>query len=109
MTSDAVTVCTWGGQLGDAEGAFTLARKVSGSWGVDLKWLVLGSLPEQASEIARRHGVAGIDHIADTLLNDFQPDVHVEALAQYCAQSMPKAIRVISLTLNRPNRKVFKA
>ena len=92
MTSDAVTVCTWGGQLGDAEEAFTLARKVSGSWGVDLKWLVLGSLPEQAIGIAGRYGVAEIDHIADAALDKFQPDVHVEALAQYCAQSTPKAV-----------------
>jgi len=92
MTSNAVTVCTWGGQLGDAEEAFTLARKVSGAWGVDLNWLVLGSLPEQAHAIAARYGVAGIDHIAGTTLDNFQPDVYVEALAQYCVQSTPKAV-----------------
>jgi electron transfer flavoprotein alpha subunit len=92
MTSNAVTVCTWGGQLGDVEEVFTLARKISAPWGVDLKWLVLGSLPEQAHGIAGRHGVAGIDHIADARLDNFQPDVHVEALAQYCAQSTPKAL-----------------
>lgn len=86
MTSSAVVVCTWGGQLGDAEEAFTLARKVSGPWEVDLNWLVLGSLPDQATGIAGKYGVTSIDHIADAALNNFQPDVHVEALAQYCAQ-----------------------
>lgn len=92
MMSSAVVVCTWGGQLGDAEEAFTLARKVSGAWKVDLHWLVLGSLPDQATTIAGTYGVTDIDHIADATLNSFQPDVHVEALAQYCAQHAPKAV-----------------
>jgi electron transfer flavoprotein alpha subunit len=86
MTSSAVVVCTWGGQLGDAEEAFTLARKVSGPLTVDLNWLVLGSLPAQATEVAAKFGVANIEHIAAAALNNFQPDVHVEALAQYCAR-----------------------
>ena len=86
MPSSAVVICTWGGQLGDAEEAFTLARRVSGPWKVDLNWLVLGSLPDQATGIAGKYGVTSIDHIADAALNNFQPDVYVEALAQYCAQ-----------------------
>jgi electron transfer flavoprotein alpha subunit len=86
MTSSAVVVCTWGGQLGDAEEAFTLARRVSGPWKVDLNWLVLGSLPDQAAGIAGKYGVTSIDHIADAAVNNFQPDMVVEALAQYCAQ-----------------------
>ena len=92
MPSSAVVICTWGGQLGDAEEAFTLARKLSGPWKVDLNWLVLGSLPAQAPGIAGQYGVTGIDHIADAALNNFQPDVHVDALAQYCAQHAPKAL-----------------
>ena len=65
MTSSAVVVCSWGGQLGDTEEAFTMARKVSGPWQMDVHWLVLGALPDQAAAIAGKYGVASIDHIAD--------------------------------------------
>ena len=92
MTSSPVVVCTWGGQLGDAAAACTLARKVGGAWGVELNWLVLGALPEQAIGIAAEYGVANIDHIVDAALNVFQPDVYVAALAQYCTQRAPKAV-----------------
>ena len=92
MTSRAVVVCTGGGVLGDAEVALTLARKISGPWKVDVVWLALGSLPNQAAAVAARHGVARIDHVADAALNEFQPDAHVEALAQYCAQHSPQAL-----------------
>ena len=92
MTSSVVVVCTWGGRLGDVEEAFTLARKISGPWHAELNWLVLGALPDQAAAVAGRYGVASIEHIADAALNNFQADVYVEALAQYCAQQAPKAL-----------------
>lgn len=92
MTSNTIVVCTWGGKLGDAEEAFTLARKLSGPWKADLTWLVLGPLPEDAAAIAGKHGVASIDHIAAAALESFQPDAHVEALAQYCTQQPPKTL-----------------
>lgn len=92
MTSRAVIVCTWGGQLGNAEALFALARKISGPWNVDLNWLVLGPLPVRATEIAGHHGVASVDHIAEAALSAFQPDAYVEALAQYCAAHAPTAV-----------------
>ena len=92
MSSSTVVACTWGGRQGDVEEAFTLARKLSGPWQADLRWLVLGTLPEGAAALAARYGVAGIDHITGAALETVQPDLYVAALAQYCAQHPPRAL-----------------
>ncbi len=96
MTSAAVVVCTWGagrdGLPSEVEEVLTLARQVSIPLGVDLYWLVLGSMPGQAMEVAGRYGVAGVDRIGDAKLDSFQPDAFVETLAQYCSQHSPKAL-----------------
>jgi electron transfer flavoprotein alpha subunit len=93
LTSPAVVACTWGADPGhpggDLEELLTLGKKVSASLRTDLRWLVLGPLPEGAADIARRFGAARIDHLADAALDRFQPDPYVEALAQYCGQSEP--------------------
>jgi electron transfer flavoprotein alpha subunit len=92
MTSGAIVVCTWGGQLGDVEETLTLARKLRDPWNAALHWLLLGAPPEQAVAVAARYDVAQIDHTADSVVNTFRPDVYVEALAQYCAQHSPRAV-----------------
>ena len=95
MTS-SVVVCSWGeGQGGipsETEELLTLGRRVSGSLGVDLRWLVLGALPDGAAAVAGSYGVASLDLVEDSGLVEFAPDPWVEALAQYCAQQPPKAI-----------------
>ncbi len=96
MTSAAVVVCTWHGVRGEvpeeAEAALTLGRKVSGSLGADLHWLVVGSALEGAAEIAERQGVAALERIEDPRLDGSRPDAFVEALAQYCATRSPKLL-----------------
>jgi electron transfer flavoprotein alpha subunit len=70
----------------------TLGRKVAASLEAALGWLVLGPMPEGTAEVATRYGVAGIHRIEDAKLESFEPDAHVEALAQYCAQHAPKVL-----------------
>ncbi|HKZ50212.1 MAG TPA: electron transfer flavoprotein subunit alpha/FixB family protein [Dehalococcoidia bacterium] len=92
----AIVVCTWGsGREGVPDGAeevLTLARRVSGALQADLNWLVLGTMPERTVQVAARYGVAGVDHVGDPRLDTFQPDLYVEALAQYCGRQSPKVL-----------------
>jgi electron transfer flavoprotein alpha subunit len=101
--SNSVVVCTWergrAGVPAGAEETLTLARKLAASAGLELNWLVAGPAPDRALEIAGRYGVAHLDRIEDSKLADFQPDVCVEALAQYSKQQAPK-LMVIPQTFN---------
>lgn len=96
MTSKRVVVCTRGGSEGaqsvGAEEALTLGRKLAGSLGARLCWLVLGPLPEEGVEKAGRFGVDDIDQLEDTRLDGFSPDVWVEALAAYCQEESPALV-----------------
>ena len=96
---NAVVVCTWGmGRAGGpptgTEELLTLGRKTARALGASLAWVVLGPLPNDAAAVASRHGVAGVDHVADGRLERFQADVHVEALAQYCRAETPRLVLV---------------
>jgi electron transfer flavoprotein alpha subunit len=101
--SNSVVVCTWergrAGVPAGAEETLTLARKLAASAGLELNWLVAGPAPDRALEIAAKYGVAHLDRIEDSKLADFQPDVCVEALAQYSKQQAPK-LMVIPQTFN---------
>jgi len=96
MTSTAVVVCTWRGVRGEileeVEAALTLGRRVAGSLGADLHWLVVGPSLDAAREMAARHGVAALETIEDPKLEGCQPDAFVEALAQYCATRNPRLL-----------------
>jgi electron transfer flavoprotein alpha subunit len=76
-----------------------LACKLAASAGLELNWLVAGPAPDRALEIAGKYGVAHLDRIEDSKLADFQPDVCVEALAQYSKQQAPK-LMLIPQTFN---------
>jgi len=69
-----------------AEEVLTLARKIAAARGEELDWLVIGAMPERAVEIAARHGVAHLDHVADA---GGGTDALVAILAQYHTQSSP--------------------
>lgn len=101
--SNSVVVCTWergrAGVPAGAEETLTLARKLAASAGLELNWLIAGPAPERALEIAGKYGVAHLDRIEDPKLADFQPDVCVEALAQYSKQQAPK-LMLIPQTFN---------
>ena len=101
--SNSVVVCTWergrAGVPAGAEETLTLARKLAAAAGLELNWLVAGPAPDRALEIAGKYGVAHLDRIEDSKLADFQPDVCVEALAQYSKQQAPK-LMVIPQTFN---------
>ncbi len=96
MPSSPIVVCTWAGGesglLGLAEELLTLGRELAASAGADLVWLALGALPDGAAEIGARFGAARIDSVRDPKLDGFQPDVYVEALAQYCAAAAPRLV-----------------
>jgi electron transfer flavoprotein alpha subunit len=98
MSSNAVVVCTWVG-AGDAlpseaEEALTLGRQISADSGAELRWLVIGPMPEGTADVAGRYGVASVDGIDDPQLANFQADLIVEAIAQYCATQSPKILLV---------------
>jgi electron transfer flavoprotein alpha subunit len=77
-----------------AEETLSLAAKLAAAAGLELNWLVAGPAPERALEIAGKYGVAHLDRIEDAKLDDFQPDVCVEALAQYSKQHAPKLLLI---------------
>jgi len=101
--SNSVVVCTWdrgrAGVPAGAEETLTLARKLAASAGLELNWLVAGPAPDRALDIAGKYGVAHLDRIENSKLADFQPDVCVEALAQYIKQQAPK-LMLIPQTFN---------
>jgi electron transfer flavoprotein alpha subunit len=101
--SNSIVVCTWErGRTGvpaGAEETLTLARRFAASAGLELNWLVVGPAPDRTLEIAGKYGVAHLDRIEDSKLADFQPDVCVEALAQYCSKHTPK-LMLIPQTFN---------
>jgi electron transfer flavoprotein alpha subunit len=94
--SKAVVVCSWDrgrdGLPAGAEEVLTLARKVAAAEGAELKWLVLGAVPERAAQVAGIYGVSAVQQIDDAKLGVFRPDAYVEALAQYFAQESPRAL-----------------
>ncbi len=96
--SDSVVVCTWDqgreGLPAGAEEALTVAHALAASAGLELNWLVAGSAPDRVAEIAGKYGVVHLDRIEDPKLSGFQPDVCVEALAQYCKEQAPKLVLI---------------
>ena len=96
--SNSVVVCTWDqgrkGTPAGAEETLTLARNLAASAGVVLNWLVAGPAPDRVPEIAAKYGVVHLDRIENAKLADFQPDVCVEALAQYCKEHTPKLVLI---------------
>ena len=96
--SNSVVVCTWDqgreGVPAGAEETLTLARDLAASAGFELNWLVAGPAPDRVTEIAGKYGVVHLDRIENPKLAEFQPDVCVEALAQYYKQQSPKLVLV---------------
>jgi electron transfer flavoprotein alpha subunit len=96
--SNSVVVCTWeqgrAGVPAGAEETLSLARPLAAAAGLELNWLVVGPAPERALEIAGNYGVVNLDRIEDAKLAGFQPDICVEALAQYSKQHAPKLMLI---------------
>lgn len=96
--SNSIVVCTWergrAGVPAGAEETLSLARKLAASASLELNWLIVGPAPDRALEIAAQYGVVHLDRIEDAKLGDFQPDVCVEALAQYSKQQAPKLLLI---------------
>ncbi len=96
MSGSAIVVCTWssgrGGLPGGVEEAWTVARRASTPLGAELRWLVLGALPEGGTEAAGRYGVTAIDRIDAPGLDRSRPALLLEALVGYCKQRSIKAL-----------------
>ena len=96
--SNSVVVCTWDqgrkGTPAGAEETLTLARNLAAAAGLELNWVVAGPAPDRVPEIAAKYGVVHLDRIENAKLADFQPDVCVEALAQYCKEHTPKLVLI---------------
>jgi len=96
--SNSVVVCTWDqgrqGLPSGAEETLTLARALAASAGLELNWLVIGPAADKVAEVAAKYGVVHLDRIEDPKLAEFQPDVCVAALAQYCEQQSPKIVLI---------------
>jgi electron transfer flavoprotein alpha subunit len=94
--SNEVVVVSWGSGgeafAGEAGDVLTLARGVAAACGGELQWLSLGPASDAMQQAAAAFGVANVDRIEDAKLVEFQPDVIVEAIAQYCAQRAPRVV-----------------
>ncbi|HEY0918210.1 electron transfer flavoprotein subunit alpha/FixB family protein [Devosia sp.] len=89
----AVVLCSWGDAIdGGTEEALTLARKLAGATGVELRWLVLGSAASAATEVAARYGVNRLDSIEGAAASASGPDALVAILAAYCSSTAPRAV-----------------
>ena len=53
MSGPAVVACTWNVPASDAEELLTLGRNVAEALGGELRWLVLGALPDDAQGTRR--------------------------------------------------------
>jgi electron transfer flavoprotein alpha subunit len=95
--SSAVVVCTWGTPASEAETILTLGRTVASAIGGELRWLVLGALPEGAETAAARFGAAGIDQVDDPKLSG--NDARVAALAEY-ARANPARLILFNQTFD---------
>ncbi len=93
-----VVACTWTGE-GEAIELLTLGRAASEALGTDLVWLLIGGMPDDAAETAKRYGATRIDQIENERVTGGEPDASVEALSQYCAQKTP-AIMLFSQTFD---------
>lgn len=91
-----VVVCTWGLDRGalppGVEEALTLGRGLAEALGAELVLLALGDLPADAQALAARHGARAVERAADPRLAAGEPDALVEALAQCCRASAPRAL-----------------
>lgn len=85
----SVVVCTWQGVREDPpeerDAALTLARRVAGALGAEVRWLMIGAAPDGHLSTAAAQGVAGIDRITHDDLGDERPDALTEAIMQYCS------------------------
>ncbi len=91
MSQGPVVACTWqqGTSTGEVDELLTFGRRASQVLGTELRLLVLGAWADGAGEVAARYGVGGVDRAESPELEDFRPDLYVEALAQYCAKHRP--------------------
>lgn len=89
----AVVLCSWGDAIdGGTDEALTLARKLAGSTGVELRWLVLGGAASAATEVAARYGVNRLDRIDGATASASGPDALVATLTAYCNSTAPRAV-----------------
>lgn len=99
----SVVVCTWPEAHGDPtamwEASLTFGRRVADSLGAELRWLVLGGLPSNATELAARQGVSAVDHVNEADLGPKRPDALVATVEQYVAAN-PTAVVVTNQTFD---------
>lgn len=82
--SAAVIVCRTGPEPDEeTEAALTLGRRVAAGMGAELRWLLLGDTPDGYLDVARRHGVSGVDVIEGEALAAGDADHAVAAVARY--------------------------
>jgi len=86
----SIVVVTWGLKTEEVESAVgepaTFARKMSS----DVRLVILGSAPAEATQEAGRYGVTKIDRIGPGTLDEFRPDAYVAALAEYAERARPR-------------------
>lgn len=98
MSSQPMVVSSWNhAQDGLPEAvseALQIGREIALAEGCDLHWLILGPLPEGASELAGQYQVSALHQADDPKLEGNAPDAWVSALAAYCEAHSPRALLV---------------
>ena len=98
MSQQPIIVCSFGeGRNGlppGAEEVLHIGRGLAQASEAPLQWVILGSLPERAAEIAGLYGVQTLHHIDDAKLKVNQADAQVAALSAYGKAQTPQAMLV---------------
>lgn len=88
----AIVAGTWRDGHDDAPGLLTLARRLGAALDCDTAWLALRPALQDCEAIAARYGVREVHRLDAPALEGFQPDLYVEALAQYCLSEEPSVL-----------------
>jgi electron transfer flavoprotein alpha subunit len=90
-----VIVCTWENEHershANAPELLTAARALASATGAATRWIALHP-DDEVERTARTYGASKLDRLQGARLARFEPDVYVEALAQYCGRHAPRLV-----------------
>lgn len=90
-----IVVCTpgaAGAPRDETREALTLGQRIAAARSAELRWLILGALPDGAAEVGAAHGVVAIDHAAGPEMEALAPDTVVATIAAYCEANAPYTV-----------------
>jgi electron transfer flavoprotein alpha subunit len=87
----SIVVCAWGLTPDELESRIGEPLTLARSLDADVRLVLLGSIPDGATEAAVRFGAKAIDRIGAGSLDEFRADVYVAALTAYAKRVSARA------------------